>query len=164
MPLLDPYAPLLRLKAFAANLADLFAADGGLAAWAGDHFGAGFTVFGGIHAGSVNPEELPAIVLDNAILRELDRENISEPATLGGRTIEQTASMVAIFTWRESDHAKLWTQRLELADLVLAAVARDGQIGGAVSYAGVTAWDWTLTEEPRAMLAASVTGVYQLRV
>lgn len=153
------------LKDFYEGLQARLDADEALRAWSETHFaGRRLSFLAGIQAGSVNTKEMPAVVIDNGMLREMERPGTAVPATLGGKRMDVNPSLIATFVFREPDPLKLFARRMELPDLVMQAVMRDGRLGGKIAYAYVSAWDWLNVEEPLALFAATVTGLYQLAV
>jgi hypothetical protein len=150
------------LRLFHDGLVARLGADEELAAWATEHFGQPFTFLEGVAATEVKESEYPAIVIDNGVLREVDRGNTVTPKTFC--KVEVSPSIVAAFLWRATTTRSLFDQRFELPDLVIKAVLRDRTLGGTVKGALVSTWDWLASKEPVAILGVRVTGTYELAV
>lgn len=146
------------LKDFYTNLRAALLADTELnTTWANTHFGKSVTVLGGIDAGPVKESEYPGILIEHD-------PAIPTVEILGGTKMRVTTSLWAAVVWKATDNATLFTQRLELVDILIRVVMRNRKMGGAVEQAFVTEARWMDVEEPLAMLSAKVTAQYVVSI
>lgn len=148
-------------KDFFDGLKARLQADAGLAAWVTEHFAPKtLTYFNGALAGPVDLSEespdLPSVTID-------PDDGEARVAVLGPKRFRIAVPMLVTFIWRAASAAALHGQRLTLPEVVLAAVAADHRLGGAVTRAWLdpdASWAWETTETPIVYFGARVLGEY----
>jgi hypothetical protein len=149
-------------KDFFDGLKARLQADAGLAAWVTEHFAPKtLTYFDGAPAGPVDLSE-ESLDLPSVTIEPDDGE--ARVAVLGGpKRFRITVPMLVTFIWRAASATALHAQRLTLPEIVLAAVAADHRLGGAVNRAWLdpdASWAWETTETPIVYFGARVLGEY----